>query len=292
MTLTFADGTNLDSATSDVRDATARIAGRFPDGVDPPVIVKADANAQAIMQLSVTSDTLTRDDLTNLVDNQISQALSAVPGVADLQIYGEQAKVFTIDVDQNKLASLGLTVGNIQTALSSIAFDTAAGTINGANQNISVRALADVTTPADFENIIINGKTRLGDVATVVFGPQNSSSGLHSDGKSGIGIGIIRAAQSNTIQISAGVNKAIDPAAADAAQGRRHQDLERRLDLHLGRPARGRALARPRSRHRHRRHLPLPDGLARDARPRHLDAGRPDRRHCRHLSLPAFRSTS
>jgi len=209
VTLTFADGTNLDSATSDVRDATARLINRFPDGVDAPTIVKADSNAQSIMQLSVTSPTLSRDDLTNLVDNQISQALAAVPGVADLQIYGEQAKVFTIGVDQNKLASLGLTVANIQTALSSIAFDTAAGTINGANQNISVRALAEVTTPADFENLIINGKTRLGDVATVVFGPANSSSGLHSDGKSGIGIGIIRAAQSNTVQISDGVYKAV-----------------------------------------------------------------------------------
>src|SRR3954469_24309958 len=158
VTLTFADGTNLDSATSYVRDATARLINRFPDGVDAPTIVKADSNAQSIMQLSVTSPTLSRDDLTNLVDNQISQALAAVPGVADLQIYGEQAKVFTIDVDQNKLASYGLTVGNIQTALNSIAFDTAAGTINGANQNISVRAAADVTTPADFENIIIDGK--------------------------------------------------------------------------------------------------------------------------------------
>ena len=72
-----------------------------------------------------------------------------------------------------------------------------------------MRAIADVTTPADFENIIINGKTRLGDVARVVFGPQNSASGLHSDGKSGIGIGIIRAAQSNTVQISDGVYKAV-----------------------------------------------------------------------------------
>ncbi|HVY50138.1 MAG TPA: efflux RND transporter permease subunit [Devosia sp.] len=209
VTLTFADGTNLDNATSDVRDATARLTNRFPDGVDAPTIVKADSDAQAIMQLSVTSPTMSRDDLTNLVDNQISKALAAVPGVADLQIYGEQAKVFTIDVDPNKLAAVGLTVGNIETALGSIAFDTAAGTLNGANQNISVRATADVKTPQDFENIIINGKTRLGDVATVLFGPANSSSGLHSDGKSGIGIGIIRAAQSNTVQISEGVYKAV-----------------------------------------------------------------------------------
>ena len=50
VTLTFADGTNLDNATSDVRDATARLVNRFPDGVDAPTIVKADSDASAIMR--------------------------------------------------------------------------------------------------------------------------------------------------------------------------------------------------------------------------------------------------
>ena len=76
--LTFADGTNLDNATSDVRDATSRLVNRFPDGADAPVIVKADSNAQAIIQISVTSDTLSRDDLSALVDNTISERLAAV----------------------------------------------------------------------------------------------------------------------------------------------------------------------------------------------------------------------
>lgn len=219
VTLTFADGTNLDNATSDVRDATSRLINRFPDGAEAPVIVKADSNAQAIMQLSVTSDTLSRDELSALVDNTISERLAAVPGVADLQIYGQQDKIFTVDVDDNKLASLGLTVSDVRNALSSISFDTAAGTINGANQNINVRAIAEVTTPADFENIIINGRTRLGDVATVVFGPANSTSGLRSDGKSGIGLGIIRQAQSNTVQISEGVHKAVEDLAQTLPKG-------------------------------------------------------------------------
>ena len=80
-------------------------------------------------------------------------------------------------MDERKLASLGLTVGDVRQALSSIAFDTAAGSINGANQNINVRAMAEVTTPADFENLTIRDRVRLGDVASVVFGPTSSSSG-------------------------------------------------------------------------------------------------------------------
>lgn len=209
VTLAFNDGTNLDAATSDVRDALSRISRQLPDSVDDPTIVKADSNAQASIQLAVTSDTMSIADLSKLVENDISERLAAVPGVADVQVNGTRDTVFEIDVDQDKLASLGLTVADINTALSTIAFDSPAGSINGANQNISVRAVADVNTPAEFEDLIIKGKTRLGDVATVVFDAAASTSGLRSDGKPGIGLGIVRQAQSNSIEISNGIKAAV-----------------------------------------------------------------------------------
>jgi HAE1 family hydrophobic/amphiphilic exporter-1 len=207
----FVDGTNLDSATSDVRDALARIQRRLPDTVDTPTVVKADPNAQAIIQLALTSDspTVKRDDLTALVDNTISERLAAVPGVADVQIYGEEAKAYLIDIDPAKLAARGLTVADISNALSSVAFDAPAGTLNGPNQSIAIRAVAQVQTPAEFENIVVKGKTRLGDVASVLFAAQNAASGLRSDGKSGIGLGIVRSAASNTINISRDVHAVV-----------------------------------------------------------------------------------
>jgi len=210
VSMTFNDGTNLDNATSDIRDALGRIANRLPDGAETPTIVKADANAQAIIQLAVTSDTMSKDELTELVENTISERLAAVPGVADVQINGSQNRSFEIDVDQIKLASLGLTVGDIRNALSTMAFDSPAGSLNGTNQNIAIRAIAEVNTPEAFENIVIKGTTRLGDVANVVFSPGAANSGLRSDGKSGIGLGIVRQAQSNTMQISDGVKAAVE----------------------------------------------------------------------------------
>ena len=210
VSLTFKDGTNLDNATSDIRDALSRITNRLPDGADAPTIIKADSDAQAIIQLAVTSDRLSNDELTALVDDVIEQRLAAVPGVADVQVNGTQDKVFEIDVDQVKLASLGLTVGDVRNALSTIAFDSPAGSLNGTNQNIAIRAIAEVNTPEEFENIVIKGKARLGDVASVVFSPGTSNSGLRSDGKSGIGLGIVRQAQSNTVQISEGVKQAVE----------------------------------------------------------------------------------
>jgi len=207
----FVDGTNLDSATSDVRDALARVTNKLPDvsNLTPPVVVKADPNAQPIMQLAVTSDTMKKDDLTTLVDNTISERLAAVPGVADVQVYGEAQKAFLIDVDAAKLAAAGLTVADLASALDSVAFDSPSGSLNGTNQNIAIRALAAVQSPAEFENIVIKNKVRIGDIAKVVFDSQNPASGLRSDGKSGIGLGIIRSASSNTINISNGVRAVV-----------------------------------------------------------------------------------
>lgn len=210
VTLTFNDGVNLDNATSDIRDALSRIVNRLPDGAEAPVIIKADSNAQAIMQLAVTSDTLSRDELTALVEGVIAERLTAVEGVADVQINGTQQKVFQVDVDQVKLASLGLTVADVRNALSTIGFDSPAGSLNATNQNIAVRAIAEVTTPEDFENITIRDKIRIGDVATVVFGPVSANSGLRSDGKSGVGLSIVPQAQSNAVAISEGVRRAVD----------------------------------------------------------------------------------
>ena len=218
VSMTFNDGTNLDNATSDIRDALGRIANRLPDNAETPVIVKADSNAQAIIQLAVTSATLTKDELTELVDGTISERLAAVPGVADVQVNGSQNKSFEIDVDQVKLASLGLTVADIRSALSTMAFDSPAGSLNGTNQNIAIRAIAEVNTPEEFENLVIKDGTRLGDVATVVFAAGAANSGLRSDGKSGIGLGIVRQAQSNSVQISEGVHKAVEDLRAQLPQ--------------------------------------------------------------------------
>ncbi len=209
VTVEFNDGVDLDVAASDMRDAVGRVANQLPDDADPPRIVKADANADAVMRLAVTSDTLSVEDMTIIVEDQIIDTLSAVPGVADVQAYGDRDKIFRIDIDQAKLSSLGLTIADLRNALSSIALNTPAGALTTTDQNIIVRASADVTTPEAFEALMIGAQNRLGDVATVTLGPDIAQSALRSDGKTGIGLGIIRQAESNTLDISDGVRAAV-----------------------------------------------------------------------------------
>ncbi|RFC66913.1 MULTISPECIES: efflux RND transporter permease subunit [Mesorhizobium] len=208
VTVEFNDGVDLNVAASDMRDAVSRVTNNLPDTADAPRIVKADANSSPVMRLAVTSDTMSVEDMTVLVEDQVVDELAAVPGVADVQVFGDREKIFRIDIDQSKLASLGRTVADIRNALASISLTTPAGSITTTNQDIVVRTTADVNTPEAFEALLIGKNVRLGDVATVTLGPDPSAaSSLRSDGKTGIGLGIIRAAESNTLDISEGVRR-------------------------------------------------------------------------------------
>ncbi len=212
VTVEFNDSVNLDVAASDMRDAISRVQNDLPEDADVPRIVKADANANAVMRLAVTSDTMPIQDLTVFVEDQIVDALSAVPGVADVQIFGDREKIFRVDINQARLSALGLTIADVRSALASVAFDTPAGSLTSNSQDLVVRATASVTTPDQFENLAVGDRAnmiRLRDVATVTLGADIGQSALRANGRTGVGLGIIRQAQSNTLRISEGVREAV-----------------------------------------------------------------------------------
>ncbi|WP_193176146.1 efflux RND transporter permease subunit [Oricola nitratireducens] len=209
VTIEFSDSTDLSTAAADIRDSLGRVSNDMPDGADEPRIVKADADSDPVMRLAVTSDTLSVQDMTILVEDEVVDRLAAVPGVADVSIYGDRDKVFRIDVDQSRLAALGLTVANLRNALASVAYDVPAGSLTANTQDIVVRATADVTTPEDFENLFINSRVQFKDVATVTLGADPGDTALRANGKTGIGMGIIRQAKSNTLEISDGVRATV-----------------------------------------------------------------------------------
>ncbi|ANK92384.1 MULTISPECIES: efflux RND transporter permease subunit [Rhizobium] len=219
VTLEFSDAIDLAVAANDVRDAIGRITQNLPDEADAPQIVKADSDSSAIMRLAVTSTNLNMDDLTQLVENEVIDRLASVDGVADVEEYGDQEKVFRVDVDQGALASRGLTIGDLTKALDNAALDVPAGSLKSTTQDIVVRATANLQTPADFSNVMLQDRVRLGDVATVTLGPRDGDTALRSNGKPGIGLGIIRQAQSNTLNISTGIKAAVEQLSKTLPEG-------------------------------------------------------------------------
>ncbi|GGF74039.1 hydrophobic/amphiphilic exporter-1, HAE1 family [Mameliella alba] len=209
VTLEFEDDVDLDVAATDVRDAVARIANQMPDGAETPEIVKADANAQPVVRIAVTSAGRSPQELTRIVQERVEDRLLSVNGVADLQIYGDRDPIFRIDIDQSALAARGLTLADVRNALADVAFDAPAGDLSGNSQSIAVRTTATVATTAEFEDLEIAENVRIRDVATVTLGPAPNETVLRANGQTGIGLGIIRQATSNTLEISSAVRAVV-----------------------------------------------------------------------------------
>ncbi len=210
VTVEFSDGVDLDFAATDIRDAIGRIRNALPSGVDEPRIVKADANADAVMRLGVTSRNRSVQELTRLVEDLVEDRLISAPGVADLQIFGARDQVFRVDIDLMELASRGLSLSDIRTALRNVSFDAPAGALSNDSQSILVRTTAAITSPEEFEALELRSGVRMGDVAQVTLGPRSGESILRANGQTGIGIGIIRQAQSNTLEISENITAIVE----------------------------------------------------------------------------------
>lgn len=206
----FSDTTDIDVAATDIRDAIGRIRNALPDGVDEPRIIKADSDSDAVMRISVTSRARSVQDLTRLVEDLVEDRLISAPGVADLQVFGAREAIFRVDIDMLELAARGLSIADIRNALRNVSFDVPAGALSNDRQSIQVRTTANVQTPAAFEALVLRNDVRLGQVASVTLGPAPGETILRANGDTGIGLGIIRQAQSNTLDISRNVRAIVD----------------------------------------------------------------------------------
>ncbi|MGE8943170.1 efflux RND transporter permease subunit [Leptospira interrogans] len=207
----FSTATDLQTAAMDVRDAVASITNQLPNDMDSePRVVKADADASPIIRMAVASDKLSESELTDLVNNVIEDRLAAVEGVAAANSYGLRAKTIEVRVSQVGLAARGLSLGDLITAIGKASVNTPSGALENATQQLIVRAEAPIATPADVAGLEINAQTKVGDVAFVRWAFQDATAYTRLDGKTAIGVEIIRQAKANTIAISDGVQAAID----------------------------------------------------------------------------------
>ncbi|MDH3532724.1 MAG: efflux RND transporter permease subunit [Gammaproteobacteria bacterium] len=209
MYVEFRPGVNLDSAAADVREAVNRVASRLPDRIEQVVVVKADDDAEPVVNLAVRSDTLTEEALTRVVEQDIVPILIAIEGVADVQLSGNRQRVLRVAADPLRLTSYGLSVSDVSAALMQAPLDVPAGSFRSRDQNLLVRADATVRSAAEIADIVIRDSVRVGDVANVYFGPEDTNTLTRLDRQAVLGLGIVRQARSNTIAISDDVNEAV-----------------------------------------------------------------------------------
>lgn len=198
----FRPGTNIEDAANEMRESISRIQRGLPDNIEGLSIVKADDDARSVVNIAVSSETINLETLTNIVETDLSPLFLTIPGVADVQLNGDRRRVLRVSVDNLRLSSFQLSLSDIRDALITAPFDVPAGSIRSSDQQLIVRADASSITEQDVRDMIIAGDVKVSDVANVYFGPADLQSMVRLNGVPVIGIGIVRQARSNTIEIS------------------------------------------------------------------------------------------
>ena len=206
----FSPNVDLDSAAGDVREAVSRIERELPEDVEQLTVIKADADASPVMRLAASSRTLSEEDLTQIVEKTVIPAIVSVDGVATVNLFGDRKRLLRVVVDPLRLTSFGLSVSEVADALRSAPFDLPAGSFRSVDQELIVRADATVVTADEVRKLGIRDTVEIGDVAEVFFGAEDAQSYVREGGTRVLGLGVVRQARSNTINISDGVTHVVE----------------------------------------------------------------------------------
>lgn len=242
--VSFSLDRDLDTAANDVRDAVSRVTSQLPDQADPPQIAKANADASPIMFLAFSSTTLNRLQLSDYANRYLVERISTIPGVAQVNLGGSQLYSMRIWLDPQAMASRGITVDDVESALNAQNLELPAGALEAPAKDFTIRVARGYSSPAQFRELPVTSAraaavtptsvagsagalgttasadgavtasdqgqnayvTRLGDIARVEEAADERRRTFRSNGRDMVGIAITRQSQANDLDISKGVN--------------------------------------------------------------------------------------
>ena len=205
----FNPSSDVDRAAADVREAVSRVQRQLPDNVEQLAVFKADEDAEEIMRIAVLADGMSEQDLATIVERDVVPAFISLPGVADVPLFGSRRQILRVELDPGRMSTYGLTVTDVRSVLTQAPLDVPAGSFKTSDQTLLVRADAAVDSEADIGNLLITDKVRLRDVARIAYTPDDATSVVRLNGQRVLGVGVVRQAGSNTIQISEGAHQAV-----------------------------------------------------------------------------------
>jgi len=205
ITLTFDLDRDIDAATQDVQSAINAAGGRLPKTMpNPPVYRKVNPADTPVMVLALTSTSLAPARIGDLVDTMVAQKLAQVTGVGMVVVEGGQKPAVRVEADPARLASQGMDLAAVRTALAAASVNMPKGSLDGDRQAFSVGVNDQLKSAAEFAGIVIAYKNgapvRLGDVATVVDSVEDTRSGAWVDGKPAILVDVYRQPGANVIE--------------------------------------------------------------------------------------------
>jgi len=207
ITVEFNLDKDLEEAANDVRDKVSQAIRNLPQDIDaPPVVSKADANSDAIISMTVQSDSRNALELSDFAENVIGQRLETIPGVSGIQIWGQKRYAMRLWIDPVKLSSYACTVSEVRSALSKQNVELPSGKITGSNTELMVRTIGNISKEEEFNNIIIRSEgdkiVRFSDIGKAEIGPENVETNMMQSGVPLVGVAIVPRPGANYLDIA------------------------------------------------------------------------------------------
>ena len=206
ITVEFEVGADLEAAANDVRDKVSGAQRSLPPDADPPVVSKADADSQPIVGVNVKSDQRNLLELTEIADNIFKERLQTIPGVSRVQIWGEKEYAIRLRMDPLKMASYGITPMDVLSKIQSENVELPSGRIEGQNIELSVRTKSRLSSPQEFDQLIIKESetniVRFQDIGTAELSALNEKTLLRRDGVPMVAVVLVPLPGSNNIEIA------------------------------------------------------------------------------------------
>jgi HAE1 family hydrophobic/amphiphilic exporter-1 len=197
---------DLNVASQEVRDAISAIRADLPTEMKEPIVQKFNDTDRPIVSLAISSTVLSPPELTRLADPGITRELRAIPGVADVQIFGKVERELTVEVDPHKLQAANISVAEVVQALQLQNLAAPVGRVNGDLDERAIRLRGRLDNPAEFENLVVadrNGQlVRLGQVATTKDGTEEARTLALYNSKEAIGIDVKKAKGYSTTDVA------------------------------------------------------------------------------------------
>ncbi len=213
---------NVDVAATDVRDKIDLIINDFPEGVEKPKVLKYDINAQPVISLALTGDA-TVEELYDFADNTLSDRISTLSGVAEVQLVGGSEREVHVELDRQRLAERGLTTMNIVQAIQGGVRTIPSGRVREDGSEYNVKFDADYSAVADMGNLEIPTQSAsrcyIKDLGDVIMTTEEQRQLSYVDGRPCIAISVVKKADANAVEVVNRVRKAMDKLRAELPGG-------------------------------------------------------------------------
>ena len=205
---------NIDGAAQDVQTAIDAAAGVLPKNLPtPPTFRKVNPADSPILNLFVQSDDYPLTVVDDFTDTILSQQISQIPGIAQVNIDGEQKPSVRVEIDPAKIASLGLSLEDVRAMLATATVDSPKGYFDGPKQSFAIYDNDQLLHAAPYNDLILacrNGSPiKVRDIGVAVDAAENNKISAWHYGKQGVLLVVFKQPNANIVQTVDAVRRAL-----------------------------------------------------------------------------------